>query len=57
MAKEEEKAILLRLRGGLKNYFEEQKKRIETQTMETQSDNSALREMIKEHKRIIEMKY
>lgn len=48
----EEKAILLRLRGSQKKYFEEQKKRLKQS-----KDSKTLRAILKEHEQISQMKY
>jgi hypothetical protein len=48
----EEKAILLRLRGELRVYYEEQKERLKEP-----KDSKVLRALLREHKKIIEMKY
>lgn len=48
----EEKAILLRLRGSQKKYFEEQKKRLNQD-----KDSKTLRAILAEHEKISKMKY
>lgn len=48
----EEKAILLRLRGSQKKYFEEQKERLKEP-----KDSKTLRAILKEHELISKMKY